>query len=361
MADDGDVLKAEQGGSAVFGVVHHFGEASERGLGQQAAELGQEAGIEQFALEHAAQGQAQPFAELQGHVADETVADGHVHFACEEIAPFDIAAEIEVLSHFEQLVRLFHLAVALAFLFADAEKAHAGGFLIEDVPGEGVAHQAELKDVIGLAIDGGTHVQQDDGFLFRGEERREGGAFHAGDAAHDEHAARDGGSGVTRADNALGRAVAHKAAGDLDGGVLLPAQDVRRLFVHARDFGGMDDFQIHPRGGESVQFAVKCSLVPDKENFGSGLAGGLNRSGDDHGRTEIASHGVDGDNGLIAAHRRSSARRPDDRGRCRSWGRQRGEPWGLRRCSTQRWGWPRDRGTGAYPSWNETSYFAVRP
>lgn len=51
----------------------------------------------------------------------------------------------------------------------------------------------------------------------------------------------------------------------------------------------MDDFQIHPRGGESVQFAVKCSLVPDKENFGSGLAGGLNRSGDDHGRTEIAS------------------------------------------------------------------------
>ena len=143
--------------------------------------------------------------------------------------------------------------------------------------------------------------------------------------------------------------------------LLLPAQDVRRLFVHARDFGGMDDFQIHPRGGESVQFAVKCSLVPDKENFGSGLAGGLNRSGDDHGRTKIASHGVDGDNGLIAAHRRSSARRPDDRGRCRSWGRQRGEPWGLRRCSTQRWGWPRDRGTGAFPSWNETSYFAVRP
>ena len=87
-----------------------------------------------------AQGQAQPSLSFRPRCR-RNVADGHVHFACEEIAPFDIAAEIEVLSHFEQLVRLFHLAVALAFLFADAEKAHAGGFLIEDVPGEGVAHQ----------------------------------------------------------------------------------------------------------------------------------------------------------------------------------------------------------------------------
>ena len=101
----------------------------------------------------------QPFAHLQRDVAGEAVADDHVGVAGVDVAPFDVADEVDrrVL---EQLVRLARQIVALALFLADREQADARRLEPERDARVGRAHHRELHEMRRTAADGGAGVEQ---------------------------------------------------------------------------------------------------------------------------------------------------------------------------------------------------------
>src|SRR5690348_11301532 len=94
MADDGNALDAQQRSAAVLGVVEALLEVFEGAAGEQEPDLAGDGGTQRF-LQQVAHGFDQTLGNLECDVADETVADDNVDVTVIEVAPLDVADEIQ--------------------------------------------------------------------------------------------------------------------------------------------------------------------------------------------------------------------------------------------------------------------------
>ena len=154
--------------------IHAAFDGAEGVLGQQGAELA--AGIGgQLAFEQREHGQGQALAGLQDDVADEPVANDHIHAVPEQVMAFDVADEIQVqlLAELEGFQGQF---IAFGVLGADAEDADAGILVAENLPGVDAAHDGVMRQVQGFALDVGAGIEQHEFIVRRGDDRGNGAA-----------------------------------------------------------------------------------------------------------------------------------------------------------------------------------------
>ena len=83
VGNDADAFDAEEGSAAVLGIVETFLEVVESRAGQHVANFPADGGFERFA-QHLVDHVHQAFADFEGDVADESVADDDVGFAGED-------------------------------------------------------------------------------------------------------------------------------------------------------------------------------------------------------------------------------------------------------------------------------------
>src|SRR5262249_2335299 len=143
MADDRHALDAEQRRAAVARVVEDAPDARHRvTAGDLAAELLVHELVEEL---------RDRLIELEEDVADKAVADHHVEVAvrttaAQDVAPLDVAGEVEPALH-QQLVRLFHRDVALLGLLADGEQPDGGVLLAVGITGVLEAEPREADEL----------------------------------------------------------------------------------------------------------------------------------------------------------------------------------------------------------------------
>jgi hypothetical protein len=94
MALEDQAAQPQQGGTVVAPRIHPALEVLEHGHRHQRRQLGQRVACELLADE-LRQHRSQPFAGLEQHVADEAVADDHVHLTLEDVVALDIALEAD--------------------------------------------------------------------------------------------------------------------------------------------------------------------------------------------------------------------------------------------------------------------------
>jgi hypothetical protein len=118
---------------------------------------------------------------------------------------------------------------------------------LEHTAGIHLAHHGKLLEVVGLAIHVGAHIEQHAWIALGGRhgsgQRR---TVDAGHCAEHHFGGGHGRAGVAGGYKAGGLALAHQLEADAHGAVLLGADGVRRLLIHANAFGGMvdDDGQV---------------------------------------------------------------------------------------------------------------------
>src|SRR5579864_1324101 len=91
--DDGHAFYAQQGRAAVFRIVNLLAKIPVRFLGKNVAHLRTEGAL-QGILQQSYNVLRDAFADLQRHVADESVANDYIHGAAKNLAPLDIAHKI---------------------------------------------------------------------------------------------------------------------------------------------------------------------------------------------------------------------------------------------------------------------------
>ncbi len=245
MADDADAADAEQGSTAVFGVVEAAAELIEGTAGEHGADLGGDGAGEGLA-ERVADEAADALTGFEGDVADEAVADDDVRGAIEDVAALDVADEVkrECLEERQGFPGEF---VALGFFLADGEQADAGAGDLEDAAGIHFTHDGELLEVVRLAVNVGSDVKQDAGIARGGGHGcGEGGAVYAGKRAEDHFCGGHGGAGVAGGDEAGALLLADELEADAHGAVFFGTDGVRSFFVHADALRGVvdDDGQV---------------------------------------------------------------------------------------------------------------------
>src|SRR5262249_13822537 len=117
MADDAESVESDERRPAVLRVIHPLAEPSICLSGQKVADPGAER-RRQLVVQQPFDRFDEPFADLEGDVAGETVADDHVRRARVNVAPFDVPYERDW-RRLEQLMSLSREIVALALLLPD--------------------------------------------------------------------------------------------------------------------------------------------------------------------------------------------------------------------------------------------------
>ena len=252
---------------------------------------------------------------LQHDVAGEPVGDDDVDGVGRDVAPFDVADEVDALGRLEQLEGLFAQRVALAGLLADRQQANTRLGDGEAVVGEDRAHLGELHEPLRLHVGVGAGVEEDRG---RRAGHGDGGgdrrALDALDAAHPQQRRGHRGAGVAGGDHRRCLLVADGLGRTHQRRVLLPAHAAGGVLVHGDDLGRLDQRQV------TAIREVGRTDQDDRYSLGSGALGAL----DDLAGCTVAAHGVDRDR---------QHERPDHRRVMRASERQRGS-------GQQRPAWP---------------------
>ncbi len=222
----------------------------------------------------------------------------------------DVADEVHA-RLLEEVVGLSLQVPALALLVSDVEDPHPGTLLVEVDLGEGTAHDPELVEVLGPALDVGAAVEHDD--APRGDHQVEvgdGRPMYSRQPPDQQRCRSDGGTGRTGRVEAVHLAVGDQAGGHRHGGVLLLANRGPGILTHPDGGRGVHDRQV---GARIVEDRLQHCLVADQHDADSAL-GRLDAAVHDLERRMVAAHGVECD----ACHLFSRWRRLLDRCRCRT-------------------------------------------
>jgi len=161
MALEHQAAQAQQGRAVVAAVVHAALEMVEHRQRNQRGQLA--VGVAgEFLFDELAQHGRQPFRGLEQHIAHKTVAHHHVGGAFVDVVAFHIAMEVQVargMRRPQPLGRFLDHLAALDGLFANVEQAHGGLRFALGGGDQGAAHQGELQQVFGAAVDVGAQVQ----------------------------------------------------------------------------------------------------------------------------------------------------------------------------------------------------------
>ena len=225
--------------------------------------------------------------ELQGHVPGEAVADDHVGRLAQEVAPLDVADEVEAGVLGQLGVGLADELVPFLGLLADGEEGDGRVRQAGDVLREDRAHVRELDEMLRARVGVRAGVDQDRGAAERRDGNGDRRPVDVRQAADLQEPGREHGTGVPGSDDRVGFALVHRAAGEEERALALLADGVRGLLVHGHDLLGVDDLEA---AGERLEH------VPRAEEDGGHVGGsGGACARDDLLRRPIAAHGVDGD------------------------------------------------------------------
>ena len=241
----------------------------------------------------------QAFADLQGDVADEAVADDDVHVAAKNVAAFHVADKINV-QRLDAGGGFTHQIIALHFFFADGKQRDARALRSPDGAVINFAHDGELLDLLGLGIDVGADVQNDgDLFLHVGKSRSQRRAIDGGERA--EHKARDGHdrSSVAHADQRFGVALFDQAGRDMRRTFLLAPEGVGRRIGHGDHFGGVDHLDGQAAQAMTRQLLLDGGFDADEQDADAQLTRRENRAFDFGARRMVATHGIQSDGGHL--------------------------------------------------------------
>ncbi|MNN32872.1 hypothetical protein D3C81_1466050 [compost metagenome] len=117
-----------------------------------------QAGSEQR-LEPCGNHRRQPFAGLQQDIADEAIAHHHISQTAIEAIPLYVTDEIHSIRRLKQVGGQLHLLVTLDLFRAHIQQSHTRPDLAQRLGGHG-AHDGELVEVLGTAVDVGAKIQQ---------------------------------------------------------------------------------------------------------------------------------------------------------------------------------------------------------
>ena len=235
-----------------------------------------------------------PFAALEGHVADEPVGYDDVRIARIDTVSFHIADVVQRTGR-KEFVRLLDLLVALDFLLADVQQANAGAIHTLHCGHFLDAHHGELEKILGGTVHVGAQVQ-DPGLTRQrwqgGDDRR---PVHVGQHLEDETGRGHQRARVAGADAGLGLARLHQVDGHPHGGVFLVPQRLAREFVHADLLAGVVHTQARRVEAGIHQMLPYDVFAAHEDQFDIGvLIDGFYSRRNDDGGAEVAPHHVQG-------------------------------------------------------------------
>ncbi len=294
MTDDDGPVDAEQRSAAVLGIIYPPLQAMERGLHQPRPEGGSAVGAH-LAADLAGQEIGERLPELEQHVTGEAVGDDHVHRPSQDVSALHVSHEVESALR-EELVGRDRQIVALPRLLADREEPDPGPRSSQDLHSVDVAHEGELREMVGLALGVGARVQHDAGLGLGGEDDHDRGTRNALDTSEGGQCGGHHRARVPRRDEGVGETPLLQADAHGDRRAPLPAQRRGRGLLHADDLRRVEHGQppgagvAGKQGGESGFIAheddleVALRLAERGQRAGDGPVGGV-----------VATHCVDCD------------------------------------------------------------------
>src|SRR4051812_10504572 len=203
-------IPPERSPPAVFGVVNAFFEIGESAAREQGANFACDRRLKCLFQERAHK-VSDALRGFQGNITDKTVGDDYVDLAVVDIAPFDVADEIDG-QLLQQLIGLACNLVALAFFFANGKQPDAGPGSAKHAAEINLAHHCELLEVVRLAVDVSSDVEQSGNGTDRGRDYSdERGAVNARQTAKHHLCRGHGRAGVSGANECGGLSIAHQA------------------------------------------------------------------------------------------------------------------------------------------------------
>jgi outer membrane receptor protein involved in Fe transport len=179
--------------------------------------------------------------ELEDDVSDEPVADHDVDDALEQVAPLDVADEVDQRLVAHQLARLLDDRRALGAFLADRQQPDPRVGHAADRAGVGAGHDRVLLEVAGLGGDVGPDVADHHRAVEGRDDDGDARAAHAGQRAHAQLGGGDAGAGVAGGNDHVGLALGGELHHDADRAVRLRADRLDRGVVHRDHLGGVDD------------------------------------------------------------------------------------------------------------------------
>ena len=240
MADDASPANPQHRNAAVLGVVEAFLEQFQGPPNQDRADDRGQVARQGF-FQQSAESFHQPFADLQGHITDEPVADDDIHAAVIEITALDVSDKVDV-ERLKQLVSLAGELVSLDILCPVREQPDARPFASQDDAVKNLAHDGELFQVLGLRVHAGADIQHDRGPPVRGgEDSRQRGPVHTFQPSPQELYGNTHRTGVSGADQPVGLSIPHQLGPDSNGGVPFASKSARAGVLHGDDLARVDD------------------------------------------------------------------------------------------------------------------------
>ena len=150
-----------------------------------------------------------PFGTFQGDVPHEPVTHDDVGGALVYVVTLDVAEEVQAAAA-QQFGRTLHQVVALDVLDADVEQADRRRFIVLERGNQARAHDPELEEVFGSAIDVGAQVQHIGAATHGWKHAADGRAVYAGKGLEHEPGHGHQRTGVAGADAGVRLARLHQ-------------------------------------------------------------------------------------------------------------------------------------------------------
>ncbi len=239
----------------------------------------------------------QSLTKFQYDIAYEAVTDHNVGVTCRNIAPLDIADEIETQrrgARFEQLVSLLHQFIALRLLFtvgkqSDAWRGHSKYTL--HVRG---THQGELQQIFGFAIGIGSHIYYQANTISGRENPSQGWSIHSFDAFEGKERCSHHRATITCGNRTNRCTVAYQLQCQRHRGVFLAPDSRGGMFIHLDGFISMNNGQIKALGIVFGEFCANRILAAHQVDANTVFTSCLYRAQHNFARSVIASHSVQG-------------------------------------------------------------------
>jgi len=238
-------------------------------------------------------------AAFENDVPGKSVAEADVELGLEKVVAFDISAKgercVALLDEvLEENQGLLGEGGAFFFFLTIGHDAYFGVGTFEDFAGVNAAHDGVVEKVTGLCFGIGSGVEEvaDAEFVWHGG--GDAGSLHPFEEAEFHGRGCDGCSGVAGRNEGLGFSIFDKVGRDRDGGLLFAPEGFGSGFLHADDFGGLDEDGA--RVGESAfggRFPQLVGGTGEEDGFDPGVFGeNVARSFEVDSGGVVAAHGI---------------------------------------------------------------------
>src|SRR5579859_1485548 len=295
MADHANAAHSEQRRTAILGVINLLLQPTKRALRQHSRELRNQRTLQRLSHE-GKKLKRQTFANLQRDVADEPIANNHVHFAREKIAAFHVPHIVQM-GLLQPVVHFAGQFVSLNLFFPDREQTHPRP-AVPMAKGHAViylAHHRELHQMLRLRIHVRTDIEQNaHAALGIWKRRRQRNSIHAFERAKQK--SRDGHycARVSRADDSVRLGFSYQPRRHMHRRILLPPECLSRVIVHRDHFAGRHNFDRQIRGRMLCQLGTDRRSLPNQQYAHSQLACGQHTAFDFGAGGVIPAHRVHG-------------------------------------------------------------------